>query len=184
MSPFANSPHLWLTGHLYRLRCEEHATKIQAIVRGYIVRRRQEKERNAQSVIDDVIRRLLFPPKDTSVVGLMYRLGLDIWANNLPTAEECLYSQEAAERRRNALWHAGISLRLNGQGHHLQDLEWADYHERGLALANAKPSPAVFSPRPAVTLRSVVVHPSDARVDTPRPSTPSFWSRLYKSVFG
>jgi hypothetical protein len=170
MSPFTNTPELWLTAHLHRLRCEEHVVKIQAVVRGFLLRRRQAKKQSAESVIDDVIRRLLLP-KDTSVVGLMRNLGLDIWANNLPTAEEAISNPEASERRRQALWHAGISLRLNGQGHHLKDLEWADYHERSLALSASKPPPDIFSPR----------HGS-----TPLPTTPpsSLWSRILKSIWG
>ncbi len=177
MSPFANSPHLWLTGHLQRLHYEEHIVKIQAVARGFLIRRRQEKERNAQSVLDDVIRRLL-QPKDTSVVGLMRSLGLDIWANNLPTAEECVMNFEASERRRQALWHAGISLRLNGQSQHLQDLQWADYHERSRALNSCKPPPQVFP------LREVVVDSTEERPATPRQAPPTFWSRIFKTIWG
>lgn len=164
MSPFTDTPHLWLTGHLHRLQKQEHTTKIQALVRGYLVRRRQEKERQAQALIDDVIRRLTQPREHVAVIPLMLRLGLQTWAETMPSADACIGNPALDQRRREALWHAGIALRLTGQGHWIQELEWADYHERSQAL-RALPPPSHPSPPP-----------------TPQPQTPplSFWKRLFK----
>lgn len=167
MSPFADKPELWLTSHIRRLSLEEPATKIQAVVKGFLVRHRQEQQRNADALLGDVLRRLT-QPKDVSVVGLMRSLGLDTWADGLPTAEECIMNPEAANRRREALWHAGISLRLTGQGSSVQDLEWADYHERSKALYAHPPPPPPDSASP--------------HVDTPVPDT--LWLRLMKIMWG
>jgi hypothetical protein len=171
MSPFADKPELWLTSHIRRLSLEEPATKIQAVVKGYLVRKRQEEQRNADALLGDILRRLT-QPKNVSVVGLMRELNLDTWADGLPTAEECIADPEAANRRREALWHAGIALRLTGQGAFLQDLEWADYHERSKALYAHPPPPPP---------------PSDSSPFSPRPDTPvadSLWARLKKAIWG
>ena len=45
MSPFAHQQELWLTAHLQRLVQRDLAIKIQAVVRGFLIRRRQEKKR-------------------------------------------------------------------------------------------------------------------------------------------
>jgi hypothetical protein len=134
MSPFANSPELWLTGHIRRLSQEEQATKIQAVTRGYLVRRRQEKERNADDLILDVITRLQPPAHSLSLAELMYAMGLDTWADGLPSAADALKFPHIADKRREAIWHASIVLRLTGRSDLIKDLEWADYYERGRAL--------------------------------------------------
>ena len=169
MSPFADTPHLWLTAHLQRIKSQEHVVKFQALVRGHLVRRRQEKKRNADAFIDDVIRRLTQPRDPVSLDSLMRRLGLDVWADSLPTAEESIQNPEASQRRRDALWHAGICLRLKGEGHWIQELEWADYHERSRALTASLPPPP---PTPPPT--------------PPAPQTPplSFWPRLFHCIIG
>lgn len=117
MSPFANTPHLWLTGHLRRLDQGDQAVKIQAVARGFLVRQQQKKTA---------------PPQD--LAGLMHQLGLGVWAKQLPSAADCLGNQDLAEKRLNALWHARVSLRLAGLAEHIQDLEWADYREQAAAL--------------------------------------------------
>lgn len=172
MSPFANSPHLWLTSHLHRLHVQDHITKIQALVRGYLVRRRRQKQRRAQALIDDVIRGLARPREPVALVPLMQRLGLHAWAETMPTAEECLSNSEADQRRRDALWHAGISLRLTGKGQWIQELEWADYHERSRALYDSLPPPPPSPPTPEPQI--------------PGPQTPplSFWGRFFKHIVG
>ncbi len=137
MSPFANSPHLWLTGHLRRLSQEEQAVKIQAVIRGYLIRRRREKNRNAEAVIQDVISRLQPPAHSLSLAELMYAMGLDTWADGLPTAAMGLKFPHLAEKRREAIWHSSIVLRLTGRSELIKDLEWADYYERGRALQAA-----------------------------------------------
>ena len=137
MSPFANSPHLWLTGHLRRLSQEEQAVKIQAVMRGYLVRRRREKERNAEAVILDVLRHMQHPVHSLSLAELMYAMDLGTWADGLPSAAAALDFPHIAEKRREAIWHASICLRLTGRSHLIPDLQWADYHERGRALQAA-----------------------------------------------
>ena len=157
MSPFANSPHLWLTGHLRRLSQEEQAVKIQAVMRGYLVRRRREKHRNAEAVILDVLRHLQQPAHTLSLAELMYAMGLDTWAAGLPSAADALKHPELADRRRDAIWHASICLRLMGKSDLIQDLQWADYHERGRALQAA---------------HEALIRP------------PTLWERLVKYVWG
>ncbi len=157
MSPFANSPHLWLTGHLHRLSQQEQAVKIQAVMRGYLVRRRREKHLNAEAVILDVLRHLQQPAHTLSLAELMYAMGLDTWANDLPSAADALKHPELTERRRDAIWHASNILRLTGRGHMVSDLQWADYHERGRALEAA---------------HDALAHP------------PSLWQRITKFVWG
>jgi hypothetical protein len=137
MSPFANSPHLWLTSHIRRLSETEQVTKIQAVTRGYLVRRRREKELNADAVILDVMRHMQQPTHTLSLAELMYAMGLDTWATGLPSAADALKNPELTQQRRDAIWHASICLRLTGRGHMVSDLEWADYHERGRALQAA-----------------------------------------------
>jgi len=90
MSPFANSPHLWLTAHLHRIHCKEHLVKIQALVRGYLVRRQQQKERKLKAITNDILRSLAQPRESVALVPLMRRLGLHVWADTLPSAEECI----------------------------------------------------------------------------------------------
>lgn len=170
MSPFADTPHLWLTGHLARLQAQEHLVKIQALVRGHLVRRRQEKKRNAEAVIDDVLRRLIPPAEPVEVLALLTKLGLDVYTEDLPTAQECLRNPEADQRRRAALWNAGIVLRLTGRSSLIPDVEWADYHERCRAFYVSSPPPPPPSPPPT----------------PPAPQTPplSFWSRLFHRIVG
>jgi hypothetical protein len=130
MSPFSNSPDLWLTGHLRRLHQIDQVTKIQAVVRGFLIRRHQQKK------YEDVILRLQPPAKPVCLVDLMRQLRLDVWADQLPSAVDALHDPAVAQKRRDLLWHAGIALRLTGQGAYVTDLEWADYHERSKALAH------------------------------------------------
>lgn len=142
MSPFTDSPHLWLTGHLNRLAQVEHATKIQAVCRGFLVRRRQQKNQTADHIILDVIRNLEPPPARVTLKEVLFRYGLGVWAAGLPTAAESYKSLEAAKRRQEAIWHASICLRLKGQAEFVQELEWADYHERAQVLQELRtPTP-------------------------------------------
>lgn len=150
MSPFANTPHLWLSGHLTRLAQADQAVKIQAVARGYLVRRRLEKEQTTPI-------RLQPPERPVTLADAMRQLGLGTWANALPTAIEALDDLELAKRRQDALWHAGIALRLSGRAELIPDLEWADYHERSSALR--------------------------AREDVETPSV-SLWDRFRRSILG
>jgi hypothetical protein len=140
MSPFAETPHLWLTGHLQRLHQIDQAIKIQALARGYLARCRLEKQQ-AQPV---------------TLAETLNRFGLDVWAQDLPTAAEALQDMDLDRKRQDALWHARVSLRLTGRADHIQDLESADYHER-----------------------SRVLQETTIRVDTPA----SFWDRVKKFVW-
>ena len=160
MSPFANSPQLWLTAHVQRVHLYEPATKIQAVVRGYLYRRGVEKERNAQAVLRDVLYRLQVPPNPLSLVDTMRKLGLDIWADRMPNAADCLLHRELADYRQNLLWNAGISLRLTGQSQHIADLQWADYHERNRALQDLR------------AFREAQIHPE------------SMWTKVKKFFWG
>lgn len=134
MSPFHNSPHLWLTGHLHRLHQADQIVKIQALVRGFLHRRRHQKQQDAKALINDVLSRLQPPKQPVCLVELMRQLGLGIWADQMPSAVDALHDPALADKRRDLLWHAGISLRLTGQAAYVRDLEWSDYHERALAL--------------------------------------------------
>ncbi len=134
MSPFANSPHLWLTDHIRRLSQEEQATKIQAVMRGYLVRRRREEKQRTDAVFQEVYDNLQPANHTLTLAELMYASGLDTWADGLPTAAEALRDSEAATRRKEALWHASNLLRLVGRSQVVPDLEWADYHERCRAI--------------------------------------------------
>ena len=164
MSPFADKPELWLTSHVKRVNLFEPASKIQAVVKGYLVRRRLRTEGDP---VDEAINRLLHP-RDQSVVGILTETGLGDLVPLLPSARVCLEDNDLAIRRHRVLWDAFLSLRLTGQANRVQDLSWADYHERTLALAAHHPPPPSsqpFSPRPA----------------TP---PPTLWKRLVKSVWG
>ena len=134
MSPFTHQQELWLTGHIQRLAHQEQAVKIQAIARGFLVRRRREKKEKADRVLNDVLRRLQVPRQPVSVVELMRQLGLEQWIAMLPTADMAVRDWEARAVRERILWNACISLRMTGQSDSVADLQWADYHERYRAL--------------------------------------------------
>lgn len=143
MSPFADSPELWLTGHLQRLVQAEKAIQIQAVCRGFLVRRHHEKRTNAEHIITEVLRNLQPPPQTVTLKEVLLRHGLGTWAAGLPSAAEGYKNLEAAKRRQEALWHASICLRLKGQGELVQELEWADYHERCQVLDEMRtPTPS------------------------------------------
>lgn len=118
MSSFADSPHLWLTGHLKRQKQQEHIVKIQAVVKGFLVRKRS---------------RPLKIPQPSSLQELMRHHGLTVWADACPSVKDALLSEKAAKERQECLLHATITLYLLNKGHYVQDLEWADYHERAQA---------------------------------------------------
>lgn len=71
MSPFTHQQQLWLTQHLERLVQHEKATQIQAVVRGFLVRCRQEEDRKAKALIDNAIRNLMVP-KRTCICSCSY----------------------------------------------------------------------------------------------------------------
>ena len=122
MSPFANTPHLWLTGHLHRQKQQEHAVKIQAAVKGFLVRRRSSLSLEEKAP----------PPK--GLHDLMRHHGLTIWANVCPSAKEAALDLEQAKKRQECIFHATMTLRLLGKTRFVKDLEWADYHERAKAF--------------------------------------------------
>lgn len=130
MSPFVNSPHLWLTAHLRRLEQEECMPKIQAVARGFLVRRRQDKQR----LIKETEKRLQPPANPVSLANTLGTLNLGMWAAGLPTATEALRLPEAEAKRREAIRNASICLRFLGKSDLIPDIEWADYHERAAAL--------------------------------------------------
>ena len=119
MSPFANTPHLWLTGHIERQKQQEHVLKIQAVTKGFLTRRRLSQR--------------LAPPKPPSPVSLqefMRRNGLSVWAEMCPDAVHSCHDEAAANKRQECLLNAKITLRLLNKSHLILPLEWADYHER------------------------------------------------------
>lgn len=122
MSPFADTPHLWLTGHLERQKRHEEVVKIQAAVKGFLVRRRSTLHLQAKAP----------PPK--GLHELMRHHGLTIWANVCPSAKEAAADLEQAKKRQECILHATMTLRLLGKTRYIQDLEWADYHERANAF--------------------------------------------------
>lgn len=122
MSPFANTPELWLTAHLHRQKQQEHIVKIQAVVKGFLVRRKT-----------NVHLRLSIPPPQT-LQSLMLKHGLQPWADLMPSAKEAVLDEEASKKRQEYLFHATMTLRLLGKVRFVQDLEWADYHERAKAM--------------------------------------------------
>jgi hypothetical protein len=134
MSPFAKSPHLWLTEHLRRIEQQEGVPKIQALVRGFLARRRQQKKLRAAALIKEAEQRIQTREQPVSLADTLVRLNLSLWAEGLPTATEALQSEEIADKRRGAIRHASICLRFLGQSHLIPDIEWADYHERAAAL--------------------------------------------------
>ena len=146
MSPFANQPELWLTSHIQRLHQTDHATKIQAVVRGYITRRRKERKQKKLSKTNQY---LLTPASYTTLAEAMIAFGLTEMTYSLPTAKQALDFYHMDESRRSVLWHAKIALRIKGLPEHVMDLEWADYRERAAALT-AKP---VETPKPSLFSR-------------------------------
>ena len=153
MSPFANQPELWLTGHIQRLHQTDQATKIQSVVRGHLTRLRRERKQKKK--LSKAAQYLLTPPSYNTLAEAMNAFGLDEMTYSLPTAKQALDFPHLDESRRSVLWHAKIALRLQGLSEHIMDLEWADYRERAAALA-AKP------------------------VEPVEPSKPSLFSRLFK----
>ncbi len=160
MSPFTHQQELWLTQHLERLVQHEKATQIQAVARGFLVRHRQEKDRKAKALVDNAIRNLMVPKEPVSVRALMVTLQLHPWADTLPSAEQALMNLDARAIRDSHIWHASMSLRLTGQSQYIQQLQWADYHERYQALCLLR------DPEPVIS------------------STPSFWGRVTKWIWG
>ena len=131
MSPFSEQPELWLTGHIQRLHQTDQATKIQAVIRGYIARRRKERK---QKKLNKTAKYLLTPSSYNTLAEAMEAFGLDEMAYSLPTAKQALDFYHMDECRRSVLWHAKIALRIKGLPEHVMDLEWADYRERAAAL--------------------------------------------------
>lgn len=162
MSPFANQPELWLTGHIQRLHQSDKIIKIQAAARGFLTRSRVEKNKNR--LVEVVVQ----PAEPPSVVSMLRSLGLHFWADNLPTAEEALADPVADELRRNTLWNAKIPLRFAGNTRIISEIEMADYHEHRRALSARGPPAAEATFPPQVEQTSF--------------QDESLWSRLRKFI--
>jgi hypothetical protein len=117
MSPFAETPHLWLTNHLERQKQNEHVIKIQAVAKGFLVRRRQSQRINAA-----------LPA--VSLHDFMMCNGLRVWAEMCPDAKEACLNEVAAKKRQECISNAKITLRLLNKADSILHLEWAEYHER------------------------------------------------------
>lgn len=151
MSPFADKPELWLTSHLQRQKQEEQVVKIQAVVKGFLYRRRQQRlslESIGQYIKD--ITKWLEPPKNpVSVPDFLRQHGLGTWADMCPSKEDALCSVEASDKRRECLWHAKNTLRLLGKAQLISELEWHDYHDTRRALdflaTGKKPEESLWS---------------------------------------
>lgn len=124
MSPFADKPELWLTGHLQRLHTEENTRKIQAVVKGFLYRRRSQRK-EAES-LDNL--------QPLTVAEFLRTHGLATLANMCPSKDECLSDSHLNGTRQECLFHAKITLRLLGKSHLVSELEWCDYHEGRGAL--------------------------------------------------
>jgi hypothetical protein len=136
MSPFANSPELWLTNHLQRQIQNEKIVKIQAVAKGFLTRRRSQREahKSLEESIEILVERLQPPKNPKTLAELMRHHRLDVWADQCPPASEAVVSMEANKQREACLFNAKITLRLRGESKYVPDLEWADYHERSKAL--------------------------------------------------
>lgn len=133
MSPFADQPEMWLTGHLERQKQHEVATKIQAAVKGHLYRRKLQRQSTDDFIV--VLMDKLKPPKTPlTVQEFLKEKGLGGWADECPPVRDALLSIEANKQREECLWHAKNSLRLMGKGMYVADLEWCDYHERTRAM--------------------------------------------------
>jgi hypothetical protein len=136
MSPFADNPDLWLTGHLQRQIQDENARKIQALIRGFLYRRRCERK-NAESLGDFICAlkdKLQSPKSSVTVAEFLRKHGLSTWADMCPSKYDCLSDSNLNSKRKECLFHAKVSLRLLGKSHLVPDLEWCDYHEARRAL--------------------------------------------------
>jgi hypothetical protein len=154
MSPFADKPELWLTGHLERQKHQEVVVKIQAVVKGFLQRRRSTEDSIAIAIDN------LQPSKNPITVPEFLRLhGLTVWADACPPIHEALLDGEANTKREECLWHAKVTLRLQGKAKFIPDLEWYDYHERNQAILPLAPG-------------------------TPREKEDSLWAKLTKLVLG
>ena len=122
MYPFANTPHLWLTDHLERQKQQEHIVKIQAAAKGFLVRRRSRLRLQARA-----------PPSST-LEELLREHGLAVWADACPSATEAVLDEDRSKERQECLLHASMTLRLLNKMPVIQELEWADYHERTKAF--------------------------------------------------
>ncbi len=141
MSPFHETPELWLTSHIQRLHKQEQAIKIQAVARGFLGRARAERRRKAKAKAYKQSLSHHTPSHPITVAEFLSALYLQQYAQNLPTAEEALQKQEASDLRHEAIWNASIVLRFTGRAKYIEQLQWADYHERHHALQNAIKKP-------------------------------------------
>ncbi len=165
MSPFANKPELWLTSHVRRVSFYEPASKIQAVVKGHLVRRRLRRDRE-NAAVDEAIRRLLQPPEHT-VETLLVKLGLEDTLPYLPSATVCAEDYTYSLRRRDVLRGVCLTLRLTGRSKYIEEIEWADYHQRSRASAARYPTLPPHSPPP----------------DSPPPPA-SLWKRFKQAIWG
>lgn len=129
MSPFADKPELWLTGHLQRQIEEEKAVKIQAAFKGFLQRRKSLKDS-----IAILVKRLEPSKNPMTVQQFMRKHGLATWAEMCPSKEAALMNLDKNKERQDAIWHAKNTLRLMGNTELITELEWCDYHEESKAL--------------------------------------------------
>jgi hypothetical protein len=137
MSPFANQPELWLTGHLERQKLNEKAVKIQAVTKGFLERRRSARL-SAESIDDYIsvlVNKLDPPAEKLTVHEFLRKHGLDTWAEQCPDVKAALTNRDANKQREECLWHAKNCLRLCGKAELVSELEWCNYHEESEAMS-------------------------------------------------
>ncbi len=136
MSPFADKPELWLTGHLQRQMEEEKAVKIQAVVKGFLQRRKSlpSEKKSLKDSIAILVKRLEPPKNPMTLQQFLRKHGLASWADICPSKEEALMSLSKNKERQDCIWHAKNTLRLMGKTELITELEWCDYHEESQTL--------------------------------------------------
>jgi hypothetical protein len=136
MSPFANQPELWLSGHLERQKLNEMAVKIQAVARGFLNRRRsaQASAEDIEDYITIIVNKLKPPTTKVTVPEFLRKHGLDTWADKCPDVKSALTKRAANKERHECLWHAKNCLRLAGKAELVAELEWCNYHEESEAM--------------------------------------------------
>lgn len=125
MAPFADSPHLWLTGHLCRIEQAEKIVKIQALVRGHLGRKKAQLK-----YLTHYNERHPLPP---SAVEVLKHLGLNDLAEMCPTSLSVSFNHELASKREFVIQEAKLRLIAAGQKKKLPFLLWADYQEDSIA---------------------------------------------------
>ena len=125
MSPFADTPHLWLTSHLDRMNKEEKVVKIQALVRGHLSRKKTEIKYYTRYYEQHYLA--------PSAVEVLKHLGLNDLAEVCPPSLVVSYNHELAPKREFVIQEAKRRLKASGQKNKVAFLIWADYQEDSIA---------------------------------------------------